>query len=252
VPFVWVLLNAERRLFLFDSGAQDTILNSRLLDADQTTEGGGIIGATGNAMSHYTQVPSLQIGDWHILNSELMAIDMAHLEAELKTEIAGLIGFRHLIHFDWMVDYGKKKLHFWSRMNRNDHKIIAKALAHYAHHLPMIDLEIEGHAFRFLVDTGCSVLLLDRRHRALLLPAISGLFEEPMASASPTQVIVETGQLCGFKAADLQFGACKIQITDLSHMQSIGDFDGVIGYPLLSKYPVIQSWTFHTLYFVGE
>lgn len=252
VPFVWGLLDGQRCLFLFDSGGQDVLLNARYLDQQATAPGRGVMGATGHAKSVYTAVEALSFGEWRLAGLEIMAIDMQHLELELGVTIHGIIGFRHLIHYDWMVDYTKGRISFWDRMVLAEFTVQAKVPVHYRHHLPMVAIEIAGHVLNFLVDTGASMVLVDRSKQALVVADVTDLVTEQMASASAIEATVESGTLSGFRVGELAFGPSNIKFADLSHLQVFGMFDGVIGYPLLSKYRVMQSWSFHALYFLAD
>jgi hypothetical protein len=252
IPFVHGELNGQRHLFLFDSGGQDLLLNSRYLAPESTTQGGGIQGATGPAGSSYTQGNNLSFGEWAFEDFELMAIDMQHLEEEMQVTIHGIIGFRHLIHYDWMVDYAGNTISFWDRMVKTEFNILHKIPVTYRNHLPLVTLHIGDHPFQFLVDTGAAIVLLDQRHFDKVHPLVADCTSESMASASAIQVTVQSGTLSAFRLGDLHFGPSEVKFTDLSHMQSLGTFDGIIGYPLLSKYRVIQSWSFHSLYFLAD
>jgi hypothetical protein len=253
IPFVWGVLNGERRRFLFDSGGQDVLLNSRYLEPEKTSQGGGVIGASGFAPSMYCQGNTLSFGEWKLEDFELMAIDSQHLEEEMKVEIHGIVGFRHMIHYDWMVDYAGGRISFWNRMIKSEFNILEKVLVQYRHHLAMLGIQVGGQTYQFLVDTGASMVLFDQRHEAAVAPLVTGLVEESMASASATKVQVRSGTLPEFQCGNMQFeGPHTIKFMDLSHMRATGTFDGIIGYPLLSKYRVVQCWSASSLFFLAD
>jgi Aspartyl protease len=253
IPCIWGILDGERRRFLFDSGAQQAVLNARYFRDKQMSQGGNAMGVTGEFGIHYTTIDDLAFGEWRFRGLEMMVMEMEHLEAEFGVEVHGLIGFKQMIHFDWMVDYQLKQIHFWSRMHKADFNILSRVKARYSHHVPIIDLEIQGHAFRFLVDTGASMVLFDAQKRELVIDAVTEIVSEPMASSSPVQVTVESGTLSGFTVNGIPYGASNIKFADLSILQrQIGDFDGVIGYPLLSQYPTVVSWNFHALFVLAK
>lgn len=228
------------------------LLNARYVTQEGPV-GGGIMGATGYAGSKYCLVKRLAIGDWELLDMEIMAFDMTHLEGEYAVEIYGLIGFRHLIHYDWAVDYAHGRIRFWERFVRTDHHVLYRVATTYRNHLPMVDITIAGTQFSFLVDTGASMVLLDVRLRDKVIHEVTDIVTEEMSSASATKATVESGTLSGFYLGEIAFGPHNIKFSDLSHMHaSVGKFDGVIGYPLLSKHPVVVSWSYRSLYFLGE
>lgn len=252
-PFVWGLLNGERRLFLFDSGAQDMALNSRYLDEMAVTPGGGAQGVTGMVSSVYTLVDEIAFGEWKMTSFELMASDLSHVEEEWGVKVHGIIGFRHLIHYDWMVDYRGGTITFMERLIKSEFNIAGKAKTNYTFHLPAVDIEIGSNSFRFLVDTGASVVVFDQAKKYRVMDEVSGLYARKMASASPDEADIERGTLSNFKVGELEFGSHTIDFMDLEAMKArFGDFDGIIGYPLLSKYRTIVSWSFRGLLFLAD
>lgn len=252
-PFVWGLLNGKRCLFLFDSGAQDFSLNSRYLDQEIVSPGGGVQGVTGAVSSVYTRVDEIAFGDWKITNLELMASDFSHIEEEWGVVLHGIIGFRHLIHYDWMVDYKGGTISFYERMIKSEFNIAGKAKTNYKYHLPVVDIEIGGNGYRFLVDTGAAVVVFDQDKKDQVIDEVSGLHARKMSSASPEEADIERGTLSNFKVGELEFGSHTIDFMDLTGMKArFGDFDGIIGYPLLSKYRTIVSWTFRGLLFLAD
>jgi hypothetical protein len=253
LPFVWGILNGERRRFIFDSGGQDLTLNSRYVAPESSTPGTGVQGASGKADSCHSQGNHVSFGDWRIEDFELIAIDMQHLEEEMGVEIHGVLGFRHLIHYDWMVDYKGGRISFWSRMNRAELNILERVFVQYRHHLPMVGIQVGDQTYQFLVDTGAFMVLFDQRHEAAVAPIVQDLVEDTMASASAHRAQVRTGTLSAFQCGILQFeGPHCVKFMDLSHMKSMGAFDGIIGYPLLSKYRVVQSWSVHSFFFLAD
>ena len=252
IPFVMGEWNGKTCRFLFDSGGQDLTLNSRYLDPATVEEGQGAQGATGHTPSVHTLVESIRFGEWSMENLELMAIDSRHLEDEFGIEIHGILGFRHMIHYDWMVDYRQGEITFWDRVRKETIDILHRERVQYRHHLPSLMLEIGGHSLRFLVDTGCEEVLIDQQWRETLSDCVEEMAADQMSSASPIVFDVEKGTISGFRLGDLEFGPNKVTFSDLSHMKSLGEFDGIIGYPLLSKYRVVQSWSVSAFYFLKD
>lgn len=252
IPFLWGEIDGSTGLFIYDSGGQDLILNARYLDLEKTEAGLGATGATGHVSSVHTHLDSVRFGEWAIENLEVMAIDLQHLEEEFKLEIRGILGFRHMIHYDWMLDYANGLITFWDRVRKEDLDILHRHRVQYMHHLPSLILEIGGNSLRFLVDTGCAEVLIDRKWREELDAEVMDMVADQMMSASTTKADIESGMIRGFRLGELEFGPNKVKFSDLSHMFHIGAFDGIIGYPLLSKYRVVQSWSVSNFYFLRD
>lgn len=228
------------------------MLNSRYLDPGTTVQGLGATGATGSVPTVHTHLNSVKFGEWVVENLEVMAFDAQHVEEEYEVEIVGILGFRHMIHYDWMLDYSNGLITFWDRVRKEDLDILHRHRVQYMHHLPSLILEIGGNSLRFLVDTGCGVVLIDRKWREELDAEVFEMIPDQMVSASTTKADIESGMIRGFRLGELEFGPNKVKFSDLSHMFHIGAFDGIIGYPLLSKYRVVQSWSVSNFHFLRD
>lgn len=253
LPCTWGELDGEKRLFLIDTGAQEMLLNSRHLAPGNGEVAGMSIGVTGKVSMRMAHIRSLSFGGLRFEDTDVLAVDMGHLEDDYGVAIHGLIGFRTLVDYDWMVDYAAEQITLWNRFPKADFKLRAKIPAEYRHHLPTIEVKIAGRPFIFLVDTGASMVLLDQRWREFVLPVVDALTEEKMASASAVEARFETGTLAGFEAGGLAFGPCEFKLGDLTQLQSQGPhFDGILGYPLLSQYRIVVSWSNHSLYILED
>lgn len=253
LPFLRGELDGEPGLFLFDSGAQDITLNTKYLDLDKLAEGSKVHGFTGKVRTFYKPIAELAFGEWRFQNREAIASDLSHTEEEFGTQMHGLIGFRQLIHFDWMIDYKKGILHLWERFDRSGVKLAGKVSCRYRRHLPMIEIHVNGHPFNMLLDTGASMFLLDIDHKDLVIDQVTDLVEEEMASASPVKIPVETGKLAGFEIAGLAFGESEIKLSDLGMIKKhFKGVDGIVGYPILSQYRTVINWSNSTLLFLED
>ncbi len=250
-PYIEGLMNGRKCRFLFDSGGQSLALNANRFDPAGLEDSGGVMGVTGKVQTHNAVLEDLSFGDWQIKGREVMVLDMKHLEEEVGTEIDGIIGFKEMINFDWMVDYGKGELHLWERFPRDEYKLLERTRIHFRHHLPIVELKIAGEPLQFIVDTGCSINCIDRNLMEKIGGAVTGLEEEKLASASPNEIDVLSGTLEGFQVGKLEFGPSEAKYMDLSQMQQrFGHFDGITGYPLLKQYKTVQSWSFSSLFFL--
>ena len=115
----------------------------------------------------------------------------------------------------------------------------------------MIEAEIGDKTYRLLIDTGARMVFFDQNKRDEVASLVTDTFMEDMDSASPDKMRVESGTLAGFRIGELEFGECDITFADLAHMQrSFGDIDGIVGYPILSRYKTVISWSFHKALFL--
>lgn len=249
-PYMQGIMNGKKCRFMFDSGGQSLVLNANRFDPAGLEEGGGAMGVTGKVTTHNAILEEVRFGDWHIKGREVLVLDLKHLEEEVGTEIDGIVGFKEMINFDWLVDYDNGSLHLWERFPKNDYKILERTRLHFRHHLPIVELKIAGEPYQFFVDTGCAINCIDQNLKEKIGGAVTGLQEEKLSSASPNEIDVLSGTLEGFQVGGLNFGPSKAKYMDLSQMQArFGHFDGITGYPLLKQYKTVQSWSFSSLYF---
>ncbi len=251
-PFIEGVHNGEKRTFLIDSGCQDIILNSRYIPNEEVDQEGKGMGLTGSFQLLWTPLGKLSFGDWEFESDEVCAMDMTHLEEEdFGIPVHGMIGFRQLVHYDWLIDYKKNELRLWNRFPKKDYKIKAKLRCSYQNHLPIIDVLIGGQKLRLLVDTGCEFIVIDEQKKHLLESVVTFKGVEQIASASTDKADMLAGNIQGFQVAGLDFGPSEIKFTNMDRiMQAYGVCDGIIGYDLLSQYPIVQSWNVKTFYFL--
>lgn len=254
-PFLEGVLNGEKRMFLLDSGCQDILLNTRYIDPDKAVGNGQATGLTGTAKLVYTPLGKLSFGNgWDFESDEVCAVDMTHLEEEdFGIEVHGMIGFRQLVHYDWLIDYKKKELYLWSRFPKNDFEIIAKMRCSYQNHLPIIDVLIAGQTFQLLVDTGCDFIVIDEKKKHLIESEVVFSGVEQIASASADKADMDAGKIDSFQVAGLDFSTSDIKFTNIERIVgAYGGCDGIIGYDLLRQYPIVQSWSVKAFYFLKE
>lgn len=253
-PFLRGALDGVEGLFLFDSGGQSFALNSRRLSSDMVMrDAGGVMGVTGKAQSYFVKMQELAFGDWRISNLEVMAMDFSHIEEDYEVEFLGVLSFRELMYFDWMVDYKAAQLHLWERFPKNDFLAVEKVRSIYHNHLPGIQVRIGGETYTLFVDTGADILCFDKYKQDKIASLVRDHGSRELQSSSPDTLEVERGILEGFSVGKIDFGPAEMTFIDLKHMQErFGDFDGIIGFHLLSKYRTVVSWNSRGLIFLED
>lgn len=184
---------------------------------------------------------------------EVKALDETALEEAFKQDYHGLIGFRQLINYSWMVDYTAKKLHLWSSFRKKEHPIAGQIKVRYLNHLPLVKAMIGDHEFNFLLDTGCSGLVIDNNRRDDLDEMVEWGEDDNLQGAGGLKVAVSSGTLKSYTVAEREFRDTSIKLTTFSSLQDrIGHFDGIIGYPMLSKARTVVSWQQKRLFFLED
>ena len=251
IPVFPVELNGRACFMQLDSGAPHLFLNSNFFSASELTSGSAVMGVAGKVQSQRARVERLAIGDWTMGPFEAMALPEAHLNDFEGGPIAGTIGFRELLHFSWLVDYDAARLHLWRDFEPSAHAVRGQVRCQYRNHLPLVLAEIGGETFQLLLDTGCSDLVFDRAKQERVAGAVGMEGQEELVGAGGQTVAAEQGVLEGMSIGGIGLGEVKTVFSDLAGLQSrIGDFDGVIGHPLLAQVRTVVCWERKRLYFL--
>lgn len=253
VPFLSGTMDGRSVTFIFDSGGQDLLLNAHHLTSPPVDTSKGFQGVNAKASSYYTRIDVLAFGDWQISDVEAMAADLAPLEELYGTHIDGIIGFRHLIAFDWMVDYKASELHMWKRVRDSELNIRQKVRTQYLYHLPCFEVRAEGQKLRLLLDTGAWVLALDPRVKESISGGLGHLGMDEITGGTGETVATESGRLKAVEIGDIVLEEVPVMFKDFSEMNArFGPFDGIIGYPLLSRVRTVVSWDRRGLIFLED
>ena len=249
LPFLRGELDGRPALLLMDSGAPGITLNAAHLPEDKLQEGGELMGASGKVQSFRTELDELRFGEWRMGPMVVMALDETRLEEAFGVRYDGLIGFRELIHFDWMVDYEAQELHLWSSFRKKDHPVVQAIRVRYLNHLPVVDVTIGGNEYQMLLDTGASGIVFDQNHKDALGSVVEGIEEDELQGAGGKKTAVSGGNLTSFEIGEFKVEDSDIKFTDISPLQKrLGAFDGIFGYSFLSKANVVVSWEQRHLY----
>ena len=254
-PFLAVEINGESCQMVLDTGAPDVYLNhdripSSVQISDITASGSG---ASGSFTVHQATLDTLQLGPIAYGPIECHSADYTHLEKGYGAELAGLIGFKQLIYYTWMVDWPRKELHLYADFRPEEHQIDQVISSPYANHLPCFPCQIGDRTYQLLLDTGASTILLDQNLKEEIASFLADLESTDFQGAGSTVIQVDQGKLTKFTVGNRSFADSKITFSDLSGLQKkIGHFDGIIGADLLSKARVAVSWEKGSMYFLKD
>jgi predicted aspartyl protease len=253
IPFLRGTLDGESCLMLLDSGAPNITLNSASIPKSKLSPAGELMGAAGKLKSFHTRIEELRFGDWKMGPIEVLALDEEILGTAFKQSFHGLIGFRQLIHYDWMVDYKTKELHLWANFHKKEHAVTETLRIRYLNHLPLLQAMVGEHEFHFLLDTGCAGLVMHDARREILDEVVEWGEDDEVQGAGGLKVTASTGVLNSYSVGGIEFRDTTVKVSNLAHLQNrIGPFDGIIGYPLLSQKRTVVSWEQRRLFFLED
>ncbi|MEM0997266.1 MAG: retropepsin-like aspartic protease [Bacteroidota bacterium] len=249
LPFLLGRLNGRPCRLLLDSGAPSITLNALHLPEERLRESGELMGASGAIKSFLISVDELRFEDWTMGPMEVRAINDEQLEAKLGFRYDGLIGFRQLIHYDWMVDYQRGELHLWATFPKADYPVQEEVRIRYMNHLPVIEVEIAGEKYQLLIDTGSGGMLFDQEKAERIAAVVELGEDDELRGAGGRKLTVSGGQLKEFTLKGIRIADSSISFADISPLvQRLGPFDGIIGYSLLSQVRTVVSWENRHLY----
>lgn len=255
LPLVDAFLNGESRLFLLDSGAPFSILNSKYIEGlnKDTKKLGSFQDVSGNVSSpnmDITTVKELEFAGSKIKNQKIVVLDMNRLEQSLKTDgIYGLIGYDMLKEYDIFLDYSKKRLtlirpdSYDSFIKDNTLKTDLKIPCKMVGHIPVIEVSIENKTYTLGLDTGAEFNLLDSSYFDELESSVKNKEKTELSGAGGTKKEIYQAELKTMKIGSKTYKDLKTVFSDISHLRKTSDnYDGLLGYPFLSAQPLLISY----------
>lgn len=241
--FVTVRLNGEDVPFVLDTGAPSLVLNAAHFPAaDIAARPRPSYGVSGSL-----ELRSITIDhfDWHGVEMQEVAvtsIDLSHMEAATESRLVGLIGFDPVKEFEVLIDYEARQLTLFRPGAANFHQTVQSLVAipfTLEAHIPVVDVEIGGQAFRLGLDTGAGVNLLDTSSFGLLEAAVDYEVKatDVLWGADKNETTVQLVEVENTRVGSVDFTEMVYSVADISHLNNEygPEIDGLLGYPFLSQ-----------------
>lgn len=265
-------VNEKHYPFLFDSGARQSVINTAhfskdfFTDIKQTTikdvnkDTAGDSGSASHAAVHSVLIELLQCANIELRQQEILMLDLSHLETALECDpIFGLIGADIIMQCAVCLDYNRQTITFIkndifknARESFTDNSIVIPF--ELEDHIPVVDVSIGAHTYRFGIDTGAEAHLIEQD----LVSELMDFFE-----------ISDTTDLCGaVSSAKVQHGSIKnlnigghlfpqpqAAVTgSMAHLNAKRTLpiQGLLGYPFLSAQKTIISTDLKKLFLFGK
>jgi len=190
--------------------------------------------------------------------SNVLTMDMAHLEQELKTDIYCLIGYEVFKDYNMFFDYANNTLtliqpevtekYLETHYKRSKIEILPIEMRA---HVPMVKVKAGKMEFAFGVDCGAGANLLDEKHYDSLKKYISKMENVSVAGAGETRNDVKAGYFKEITIGKKKFKNTRTVFNDMSHFyakcyhhpeKEFIRIDGLIGYEILSKQKILLSF----------
>jgi hypothetical protein len=222
--------------YILDTGSPMLILN-KAPKGNSTTLGG---------ISENGKAELIKVNDFQwagISNKEIDAIafDMSNLEKALGYKINGLIGQNIYNNYELFLDVANQKVQlfkaFRSKLHK-DNKCQQKISFSNGSHLPVITVKIGGKKYRFGIDTGAEVNVLNKNLKHDLDSSFLQNFQPSnLHGLGGITQKVESANLTKFKIKRKEYENFNFLLTDLTSFEEEYDLqlDGILGYPFLVK-----------------
>lgn len=155
-------INGVLKTFMLDTGAPGLVLNKELLKNKSTI----VKGVTGEVEVSQEIVQEFEWAGIKASKTEALVLDMSHLEAAAKQDLAGLIGYDILKNAEVLFDY-KRQLILLSKNYKSswhqDENPKAVIDFEMVNHLPIIKVKIGKKVLHLGLDCGAETNILDKK-----------------------------------------------------------------------------------------
>jgi hypothetical protein len=113
--FIEVTVNCDKRLWVIDSGAGSTVIDSSYA-AEIGLEPAGefkAVGAGKTVGASFVKLPSHSVAGIRFGEQQVVAIGIASLFKRAGLDVAGILGYDFLSRFVTKIDYANRKISFW-------------------------------------------------------------------------------------------------------------------------------------------
>lgn len=235
-----ILIDGRSGVFVLDSGAIRSLLNSASPTAGASIEGSGVMSRRGVVSSvtesvQLVRVDSLLVGG-NLFRLRGAALDLSQLSRSLGLEeLTGLIGADLLRHFETHIDYRKGVVRFYRLAADGSAPGAPKPRRRLgfellSDHLPVFGVNVGGHSLRMVYDTGAQSCCLTPAVAAQLGPAFRSGEQVRLRDADAAMQVTE-GEIRSLDWGGMRKRNVPCVVRDLS---ALGEIDGILGYPTVA------------------
>lgn len=251
--FVEVEVNGEEGYFILDSGAPVVVLNTKYFSHGK--EDGSAQGVSGSLQRQQIHIDGFRWGNIELEDTDLMGLDLSHLEEELGHPFKGLIGHDLLRDYELLIDYEKEELLLFKEGQTDYHQKIqpqSELSFSYQLHIPVLEVEIGGVPYDLGLDTGAEQNLISQAGFERL-PKESFEVQEQTELRGADKNITEVQRFIVHESefSGQTFEAMSFVSADISHLTAgYGlKIEGLVGYPFLSQHLCSIDFADKKIYF---
>lgn len=231
-------VESEKGNFILDTGAPMLVINEEPAGEDSPFQGQS---CGGEVKVGWKQVSSFAWAGQTITGIEAATVNLSHLSQSAGIKVNGLIGFDLIKDQALLLDYQRECLVLMDPTQTPLERFEAPSVQinfELDGHLPVVSIRINGQIFRFGIDTGAAVNLLDD---SILTGLDESLLEflpmEELQGLDQTIERVKVIRLNSFEVGKYAVSD-RFLVTDLSHLKGERGkpLHGLLGYTFLSQF----------------
>lgn len=241
-------INGVEGNFILDTGSPGVVVhpkNVKGLKADYTS-------AISNGRGLPVKVSHFSWAGEEHRGMEALALDISHLETASDSKILGVIGYDVLKKHELMFDCTNRVLLLYKHRKSWIHEMHPPLLEvpfRMVDGLPIVQLDINGRAYRLGIDTGGSNNLMTAEQEQQLVASLNELKKQQritnIMGESSYEKVYDIG---GITLEGFVFPATPFLFTDLSHLEEL-QVDGLLGIPFLSRFRFAINYRKQKIYF---
>ncbi|MDZ4702817.1 MAG: pepsin/retropepsin-like aspartic protease family protein [Saprospiraceae bacterium] len=247
-------LNGRPGSFIVDTGAPLMVVN-KPPEATAQQEARSFASAI-----NYTPetIDRFQWAEMAFQNLDALALDISHLEASTQCDLAGMVGYNALNHYEVLFDYRQNRMALYDARRNVLHRT-ASPLMEFSFelqdHLPVVKIQAGERKLAFGIDTGAGINLIDRRWLEALPAGMLTLQQDEAVRGMDQQMqTVPSALISGLELDGLPLDdQMGFLFTDLQHLQTNTglEIDGLLGFPFLKQlvfsinYPKRKLYIWH-------
>lgn len=249
--------------FIFDTGAQDLVLNSTYFrdynidhSADETQQS-----ITGQGASvQRTTIKLFRLGTFKYYQAEAQLVSLRHIEDSRGVKILGLLGVSMFKDCEIIIDYKNSliHLHHISKKERktyqhaliNTQSVIAEYPFDLVDNRILVSTSLNGKKLPFVVDFAAESNIIDSRLPNRILDSIQVSGRVMLTGAGSRKVEALTGHVKDLKIGNLPVSQLPVIVTNLEGTCFGKDvcINGVLGYEFLSRYTLAFNFAKRRMY----
>lgn len=222
--------------YILDTGSPVLILNKN--PKENSTTIGGI---SNEEEAEIIKVDNFQWAGISKQKINAIAYDMSNLEKVLGFKINGLIGQNIFGNYELFLDVANQKIQlfktFRSELHKNN-RYQQKISFSNKSHLPIVTVKIQGKKYRFGIDTGAEVNVLNKNLKHKLGDNLLKNFKvSSLHGIGGISQKTESANLTKFKIKRKEYENFNFLFYDLTSFEEEYNLqlDGILGYPFLAK-----------------